>query len=54
MTNLELKATNYQKAIDAKNTEYGERKPQLNQLERNIDRSDTNLKQLEHDDAEMQ
>lgn len=26
----------------------------MNQLERNIDRADTNHKQLEHDDAEMQ
>ena len=53
MTNLEAKATNLGKAIDTKTCEYNERKPQMNQLERNIDRADTNFKSLEHDDAEM-
>jgi hypothetical protein len=39
--------------IEAKAGEYNEKKPQMNQLERNIDRAETNLKTYLHDDAEM-
>jgi chromosome segregation ATPase len=54
MAKLNNKSEIFTANIEAKAVEYNEKKPQMNQLERNIDRAETNLKTHLHDDAEMQ